>query len=45
MLTRTDITAPVDGIVMDLKVHTTGGVVKPGDTLLTVVPLGENFIV
>ena len=42
VLARTDITAPVDGIVMDLKVHTTGGVVKPGETLMTVVPLGEH---
>ena len=30
---------------MDLKVHTTGGVVKPGDTLLTVVPLGQTLVV
>ena len=40
-----NITAPVDGIVMDLKVHTTGGVVKPGETLVTVVPLGEKLVV
>jgi HlyD family type I secretion membrane fusion protein len=45
VLTRTDIPAPVDGIVMDLKVHTTGGVVKPGETLLTVVPLGQQLVV
>ncbi len=45
VLSRTDITAPVDGVVMDLKVHTTGGVVKPGETLLTVVPLGDNLVV
>lgn len=45
VLVRTNITAPVDGIVMDLKVHTTGGVVKPGETLLTVVPLSENLVV
>lgn len=45
VLTRTEITAPVDGIVMDLKVHTTGGVVKPGETLLTVVPLDEQLVV
>ncbi|TPI82668.1 HlyD family type I secretion periplasmic adaptor subunit [Mesorhizobium sp. B2-8-9] len=45
VLKRTDITAPVDGIVMDVKVHTAGGVVKPGDTLMTVVPLGEKLVV
>ncbi|MER8810998.1 HlyD family type I secretion periplasmic adaptor subunit [Mesorhizobium australicum] len=45
VVTRTNVTAPVDGIVMDLKVHTTGGVVKPGETLMTVVPLGEQLVV
>ena len=45
ILARTNITAPVDGIVMDLKVHTAGGVVKPGETLMTVVPLGEQLVV
>ncbi len=30
---------------MDLKVHTTGGVVKPGETLMTVVPLGQTLVV
>lgn len=45
VLTRTSITAPVDGIAMDLKVHTTGGVVKAAETLVTVVPLGEKLVV
>lgn len=45
VLTRTDVVAPVDGIVMDLKVHTAGGVVKPGDTLMTVVPLEQQLVV
>lgn len=45
VLTRISITAPVDGIAMDLKVHTTGGVVKPGETLVTVVPMGEKLVV
>jgi HlyD family type I secretion membrane fusion protein len=45
VLTRTDVVAPVDGIVMDLKVHTAGGVVKPGDTLMTIVPLGQQLVV
>ncbi len=45
VLTRTNVAAPVDGIVMDLKVHTAGGVVKPGETLMTVVPLGQQLVV
>lgn len=45
VLARTNVVAPVDGIVMDLKVHTAGGVVKPGETLMTVVPLGQQLVV
>ncbi|MBB3521845.1 HlyD family type I secretion periplasmic adaptor subunit [Rhizobium sp. BK456] len=45
VLARTNVVAPVDGIVMDLKVHTTGGVIKPGETLMTVVPLGQQLVV
>ncbi|RWQ67683.1 HlyD family type I secretion periplasmic adaptor subunit [Mesorhizobium sp.] len=45
VLTRTNVVAPVDGIVMDLKVHTAGGVVKSGETLMTVVPLGQQLVV
>ncbi|MBY3096463.1 HlyD family type I secretion periplasmic adaptor subunit [Rhizobium laguerreae] len=45
VLARTNVVAPVDGIVMDLRVHTAGGVVKPGETLMTVVPLGQQLVV
>ena len=45
VLTRTNVVAPVEGIVMDLKVHTAGGVVKPGETLMTIVPLGQQLVV
>ncbi len=34
----TSVTAPVDGIVQDLSVHTEGGVVQAGQQLLHVVP-------
>ncbi|MBB4193533.1 HlyD family type I secretion membrane fusion protein [Rhizobium aethiopicum] len=45
VLARTNIVAPVDGIIMDLKVHTTGGVVKPGETLMTIVPMGQQLVI
>ncbi|RWN55350.1 MAG: HlyD family type I secretion periplasmic adaptor subunit [Mesorhizobium sp.] len=45
VLARTNVVAPVDGIVMELKVHTAGGVVKPGETLMTIVPLGQQLVV
>ncbi|MBB97898.1 MAG: secretion protein HlyD [Rhodobacteraceae bacterium] len=37
-LARIEIRAPAAGIVHDMQVATTGGVVAPGDTLLQIVP-------
>jgi HlyD family type I secretion membrane fusion protein len=42
---RLDITAPVSGTVQNLKVFTVGGVIKPGETLLEIVPEHETLIV
>lgn len=42
---RTRILAPVSGIVLNLNVHTLGGVVKPGETLLEVVPQHEALVI
>lgn len=37
------LTAPVDGVVQQLAVHTVGGVVTPAQTLLIVVPTGDKL--
>jgi HlyD family type I secretion membrane fusion protein len=37
-LSRTDIRAPMAGIVNELSVHTVGGVITPAETLATIVP-------
>ncbi len=37
-LNRTDIRAPTSGIVHQLAVHTIGGVVRPGDVIMEIVP-------
>lgn len=42
-LARVDITAPVSGIVHEMQVSTLGGVVAPGETILEVVPVGEDL--
>jgi len=42
VLHRVDIRAERDGIVMNVKVHTVGEVIKPGDTLAEIVPVGEG---
>lgn len=42
---RTEIRSPVDGIVKDLKVNTVGGVVKPGQDVLEIVPQDDQLLV
>lgn len=42
---RLVLRAPVDGTVVDMTTHTLGGVVKPGDRLMDIVPGGDNLIV
>lgn len=45
VLTRTLITAPVSGIVNNLKYHTKGGVISPGAEILEIIPQDEELIV
>ena len=44
-LERTVVTAPVSGEVVQMGVHTVGGVLKPGDRLLDLVPRGEPLLI
>ena len=44
-LSRVEITAPVSGRVHELAVHTIGGVIKGGDTLLSIVPDSDTLVV
>ncbi len=37
-LARTEIRAPQSGFVQELAVHTVGGVIAPGETLMLIVP-------
>ncbi|WP_339633254.1 HlyD family type I secretion periplasmic adaptor subunit [uncultured Sneathiella sp.] len=45
VLDRTEIRAPTNGYVVNLKVHTAGGVIKPGETVLDIVPDNVQLIV
>ncbi|USG61297.1 HlyD family type I secretion periplasmic adaptor subunit [Sneathiella marina] len=45
VLSRTDIRAPTAGYVVDLQVHTSGGVIAPGATVLDIVPDDVTLIV
>lgn len=44
-LQRIEIKAPVDGTVQQLKVFTIGGVIKPGDPIMDIVPLTDTLVV
>lgn len=45
ILERIVIRAPQRGIVNDLLAHTIDGVIKPGEKILDIVPLGDKMIV
>ncbi len=44
-LQRTAILAPVSGVILDMSVTTIGGVVRPGEPILDVVPQTEELVV
>lgn len=44
-LNRTTITAPMSGIVNSLAVTTIGGVIRPGEEILQIIPMGEELFV
>ena len=45
VLTRTLITAPVSGIINNLRYHTKGGVISPGAEILEIIPQDDKLIV
>jgi HlyD family type I secretion membrane fusion protein len=44
-LSRMDLRAPIAGFVNDLKIHTVNGVIAPGETVMGIVPEGEELVV
>jgi HlyD family type I secretion membrane fusion protein len=45
VLARTEIRAPVSGVVVGLRPTTVGGVIRPSESLMDVVPNGGNLVV
>jgi HlyD family secretion protein len=45
ILDRTVVRAPLDGTVMEMAVHTIGGVVSPGATIMEVVPSADRLTI
>jgi HlyD family secretion protein len=44
-LTRTSLRAPLSGLVHELAVHTIGGVIGAGDTIMQIVPQADELVV
>lgn len=44
-IARATIKAPVSGVVIELKIHTTGGVIKAGEPLMAIVPRDEPLTI
>jgi epimerase transport system membrane fusion protein len=42
---RTVLRAPVSGVVLGMNTHTIGGVIKPGETLLEIVPAVRELVI
>jgi HlyD family type I secretion membrane fusion protein len=45
VLERTEIRAPRDGVIVNRRVHTIGGVVNPGEAVLEIVPRAEELLI
>ncbi len=44
VLTRLEVRAPRAGVVQGLKVHAAGAVIRPGEEIAEIVPLGDGLI-
>ncbi len=45
VLRRTKIRSPIDGVVVNLQIHSPGGVIEPGQPLMEIVPSSDELIV
>lgn len=45
VLSRLAVRASVDGTVQSVKVHTSGGIVRAGETMMEIVPLDDRLVI
>lgn len=45
LLARTEIKAPLRGIVKNIRVYTKGGVVQPGGDILEIIPINDTLLI
>ena len=44
-VTRTDVRSPVRGTIKQINLNTIGGVVRPGESILEIVPLDDSLLI
>ncbi|MBX3709194.1 MAG: HlyD family type I secretion periplasmic adaptor subunit [Gammaproteobacteria bacterium] len=44
-LSRTTVRSPIKGVINQVYVNTVGGVIKPGDNLIDIVPLDDTLLI
>jgi adhesin transport system membrane fusion protein len=44
-VTRTDIRSPVRGTIKQINLNTIGGVVRPGESIMEIVPLDDTLLI
>lgn len=44
-LDRIELRAPMDGIVKNVKITTLGGVIKPGEEVMQIIPVGDDLMI
>jgi len=42
---RAEVRSPITGVVKNMRYHTIGGVVKPGEAIMEIVPTGEKLVI
>ncbi|MGU7785152.1 HlyD family type I secretion periplasmic adaptor subunit [Burkholderia sp. PU8-34] len=45
VLARTDVVAPMRGIVKNVRIHTSGAVVQPGEHIMEIAPVDDTLLV
>ncbi|EJN07564.1 HlyD family type I secretion periplasmic adaptor subunit [Herbaspirillum sp. YR522] len=45
VMQRTEVQAPVRGVVKNIRINTIGGVIQPGEHIMEIVPLEEQLLV
>jgi adhesin transport system membrane fusion protein len=45
VLDHTELIAPLDAVVNNIRINTLGGVVRAGEVVMELMPAGENFVV